>query len=159
MRECLNAGLSDCCVYGNILLGCAESIAFQVFMLYSLSPPGILISSCQLLTFLYPLAHLSPISTFIIPFLKNHGFFIAHSVPSILLLAHPSVPLLFDVSLILPLSFNHGDFLHLSALLSHIIPLTFHALLSFPLCPSFCLCGMPSPSQNPPPFSSSYFSF
>lgn len=71
-------------------------------MLYSLSPPGMLISSCQPLTFLYPLAHLSPISSFIIPFWKSHGFFIARSVPSILLLAHPSVPLLFDVSLILP---------------------------------------------------------
>lgn len=68
MREFVNAGLSDCCVSGNILPGGAESIAFQVFMLYSLSPPGILISSCQCLTFPNPFAHLSPISTFIIPF-------------------------------------------------------------------------------------------
>lgn len=69
--EFVNAGLSDCCVWANTLLGGAESIAFQVFMLYSLSPPGMLISSCQPLTFPDPRAHLSPISSFIIPFLKT----------------------------------------------------------------------------------------
>lgn len=63
--------LSDCRVCANTLLGCAESITFQVFMLYSRSPPGMLISSCQPLTFLDPRAHLSPISAFIIPFLKT----------------------------------------------------------------------------------------
>lgn len=100
--EFVNAGLSDCCVWANTLLGAAESIAFQVFMLYSLSPPGMLISSCQPLTFPDPRAHLSPISSFIIPFFENHGFFIARSIPSILLLAYLSVPLPFDVSLTLP---------------------------------------------------------
>lgn len=103
MKEFLNAGLSDGYVFGNILLECAESIAFQMFMLYSLSPPRILISSCQPFTSLSSLAHPSPISTFIfLSFFFYHSFFIALSIPSILLPARPSAPLLFDVSLIPP---------------------------------------------------------
>lgn len=117
----------------------AQSIAFQAFMLYSRSPPGMLILSCQPLTFLYPLAHLSPISSFIVPFLKNHGFFIARAVPSILLSAHPSVPLLFDVSLILT---------HLSAtVISYIFQHYSHT--------SSCSLSMPSfPSHSSHPFVS-----
>lgn len=74
-----------------------------MFMLYSLSPPRILISSCQPLTSLSSLAHPSPISASIfLSFFFYHSFFIAHSLPSILLQAGPSAPLLFDVSLIPP---------------------------------------------------------
>lgn len=69
-------------------------------MLYSLSPPRILISSCQPLTSLSAVSHPSPSppSSF---FFFYHSFFIVLSVPSILLPA-PSAPLLFDVSLIPP---------------------------------------------------------
>lgn len=96
----LNAGLSDGYVGANILWERAECIAFQTPMLYSLSPPGTLTSSCQPLNF----SVLSP-SSFSYLHLhlslsSDHRFFIARSVPSILLPARPSAPLLFDVSLI-----------------------------------------------------------
>lgn len=77
-----------------------NALLFQMPMLYSLSPPGTLTSSCQPLnssvrspsSFSYLHLHLSLSS--------HHRFFIARSVPSILLPARPSAPLLFDVSLI-----------------------------------------------------------
>lgn len=73
------------CLYGNVLLECAEFIAFQIFMLYSPEPPKILISSCQPLSSLSSVSHPSPIATFILLFFFYHSFFIALSVPSILL--------------------------------------------------------------------------
>lgn len=76
------------CLYGNTLLECAEFIAFQIFMLYSPSHPKILISSCQPLTSLSSVFHpSSPTLILLLLLFFLHSFFIALSVPSILLQA------------------------------------------------------------------------
>lgn len=159
MREFLNAGLSDCCVcvisswdvQSPLLFRCSRSVRSH-HQERSYHPVGRSL-------FCTPLSHLSPLSSFIIPFLKNHGFFIARSVPSIFLPARPSVPLRFDVSLIL----LRPSAVVISAIFQRCSRTSscslFHALLSSARRPSFCLCGVPSPRQNPLPFSSSYFSF
>ena len=163
MRLFLNAGLSDCCAcayaYGNMLLECAGFIAFQISMLYSVSSPRILISSCHPLTSLSSVSHPSPNSTFILLFLPQ---LLYRPLRPIHLTPDPSAALLFDVSLIPPPSFNLGSFLHLSQLpslslflsFSRLISLTFRALLFFPLCLSGCFSVTAYPHQHLSPFSS-----
>lgn len=120
------------CLYGNMRLECAEFIAFQIFMLYSPSPPKILISSCQPPPSLSSVSHPSAIATFIfLSFLFYHSFFIALSISSILL-PSPSTPFLFDVSLILP----RLSTLVISSIF-HRYPSSLLAHLSHFLCPPF----------------------
>lgn len=112
-------------------------------MLRSLSPPGMLTSSCQPLTPPSSVSHPSPISNSVL--LSFFFLFFFHTIASLSLsVSHPSyspglsAPLLFDVSLIPPPSFNLGHFPHLSPFPSLAPSLTLlRALLS--LRPSFCL--------------------
>lgn len=149
------------CLYGNMRLECAEFIAFQIFMLYSPSPPKILISSCQPPPSLSSVSHPSAIATFIfLSFLFYHSFFIALSISSILLPARLHLFFLTSLSFfpifqpwLFPPSFT------VILPLSWPISLTFCALLSFPLCPSFSFNIMPYPHQNRSPFFSSLLLF
>jgi len=83
----LNADVSDRSAHadGNGILECAEFIALHSFILYSVSLPRILISSCQ------PLTSLSSVSLPLLPSLPSsffffyHSFFASPSVTSILL--------------------------------------------------------------------------
>lgn len=161
----MSAGLSDCRVCGNILPECAEPIAFQMFVLYSLSPPKTLISSCQPLTSPSSLTHPSPISTtiflflFFLPPLLYHSLHLNHLPPSIFLFLPPArLQLFFLTSLsflpvfqpwLFPPSFT------VTLALSCPISLTFRVLLSFPLRPSFCLSATLYLHQHPSPFPSS----
>lgn len=88
------------CLYGNVLLECAEFIAFQIFMLLLLSPPRILISSCQPLTSMSFVSYFSSISVFFLPFFLP--LLLYRSLHPIHLTPGPSAPLPFDVSLISP---------------------------------------------------------
>lgn len=149
------------CLYGNMRLECAEFIAFQIFMLYSPSPPKILISSCQPPPSLSSVSHPSAIATFIfLSFLFYHSFFIALSISSILLPARLHLFFLTSLSFfpvfqpwLFPPSFT------VILPLSWPISLTFCALLSFPLCPSFSFNIMPYPHQNRSPLFSSLLLF
>lgn len=119
-------------------------------MLYSLSPPRILISFCQPLTSLSSVSHPSPISTSILLFFFfYHSFFIALSIPSILLPARLHLFFLTSLSFLpvfqpwlFPPSFT------VILTFSRPISLTFLALLFFPLCPSFCFSALPNPHHH-----------
>lgn len=128
------------CLYGNMLLECAEFIAFQIFMLYSPSPPKILISSCQPPPSLSSVSHPSAIATFIFLSFSFFSFFTIASLsrsPSHPSYSQPVYTFSFwRLSHSSP-SFNLGYFLHLS-------PLSFLSpgpslSLSVPSFPSHCV--------------------
>ena len=88
-------------------------------------------------------------------FFFYHSFFIALSVPSILLPARLHLFFLTSLSFLpvfqpwlFPPSFS------VTLTLSRPISLTLRALLSFPLCPSFCFSVTPHPHQHLSPLSS-----
>lgn len=93
--------------------------------------------------------------SFFFLFFFYHSFFIALSVPSILLPARLHLFFLTSLSFLpvfqpwlFPPSFS------VTLTLSRPISLTLRALLSFPLYPSFCFSVMPHPHQHLSPFSS-----
>lgn len=139
------------CLYDNMLLECAEFIAPQIFMLFFSSThfswnTHIFLSASHFSVLcLSSHSYRYPHSSFFL----NHSFFIALSVPSILLPARLQPFFLTSFSFLpvfQPWLFSPSFTIILT--LSCPVSSTFHGLLFLPLCPFFHFYITPNPHQH-----------